>query len=79
MKVVALKIAAALSKRKVHIKITTIVSHHLLAGRTKRFQKRSGPNISVGPAYFHTNHLLTGLYKVETEISRRKDNGNIKQ
>jgi hypothetical protein len=30
-------------------------------------------------AYFHTNHLLTGLYKKETEILPRKDDGNIKE
>jgi hypothetical protein len=38
--------------------------NHLLAGRTKR----SGPNILVRRAYFHTNQLLTGLYIEETEI-----------
>jgi hypothetical protein len=30
-------------------------------------------------AYFHPNRLLTGLYKQETEILRRKDDGNIKK
>jgi hypothetical protein len=49
--------------------------NYLLAGRIKR----SGPNISVRRAYFHTNHLLTGLYIEETEIRLRKDDGNIKQ
>jgi hypothetical protein len=27
--------------------------------------------------YFHASHLLFGLYKQETEILRRKDDGNI--
>jgi len=27
--------------------------------------------------YFHANRLLFGLYKQETEILRRKDDGNI--
>ena len=53
-----------LVRYKVHIKITKIISHHLLAGRTKR----SGLNISVRLAYFHTSRLLTGLYIEETEI-----------
>jgi hypothetical protein len=30
-------------------------------------------------AYFHTNRLLTELYKQETEIRCRKDDGNIKK
>ncbi len=30
-------------------------------------------NSSVGLAYFHTNRLLTGLYKMETEIRWRKE------
>jgi hypothetical protein len=34
-------------------------------------------NSSVRLAYFHTNRLLFGLYKQETEILRRKDDGNI--
>jgi hypothetical protein len=29
--------------------------------------------------YFHANHLLFELYKQETEILRRKDDGNIKK
>jgi hypothetical protein len=29
--------------------------------------------------YFHDNPLLTGLYKQETEIRRRKDEGCIKK
>jgi hypothetical protein len=29
--------------------------------------------------YFHANRLLTELYKQETEISLRKDDGNIKK
>jgi hypothetical protein len=29
--------------------------------------------------YFHANRLLFGLYKQETEILRRKDDGNIKK
>ncbi len=37
------------------------------------------PNISVRLAYFHPNRLLTGLYKQETEILWRKDDGNIKK
>ncbi len=53
-----------LVRYKVRIKITKIVSHHLLGDKTKR----SGPNISVRRAYFHTNCLLTGLYIEETEI-----------
>jgi hypothetical protein len=36
-------------------------------------------NSSVRLAYFHTNRLLFGLYKHETEILRRKDEGNIKK
>ncbi len=36
-------------------------------------------NSSVHLAYFHTNRLLFGLYKQETEILRRKDDGNIKK
>jgi len=36
-------------------------------------------NSSVRLAYFHTNRLLFGLYKQETEILRRKDDGNIKK
>jgi hypothetical protein len=34
---------------------------------------------SVRLAYFHTNRLLFGLYKQETEILRTKDEGNIKK
>jgi hypothetical protein len=30
-------------------------------------------------AHFHANRLLTWLYKQETEILRRKDDGNIKK
>ncbi len=30
-------------------------------------------------AYFHTNHLLTGLYKTETEIRWKKDDIKIKK
>ncbi len=53
-----------LVRYKVCIKIKKIVSHHLLADRTKR----SGPNISVHHAYFHTNCQLTGHNIEETEI-----------
>ncbi len=35
-------------------------------------------NSSVRLAYFHTNRLLTGLYKTETEIRWRKDDNKIK-
>ncbi len=38
-----------------------------------------GPNISVRLTYFHSNRLLTGLYKQETEIRWRKDKGCIKK
>ncbi len=41
--------------------------------------KRGGPNLSVRLTYFQDNHLLTGLYKQETEILLRKDDGNIKK
>ncbi len=40
--------------------------------------KRGAPNSSVRLAYFHTNRLLIELYKQETEIRCRKDDGNIK-
>ncbi len=43
------------------------------------FKKRVGPNSSVRLAYFQANRLLTGLYKQETEILIRKDDGNIKK
>ncbi len=43
------------------------------------FKKLGGPNSSVRLAYFQANRLLTGLYKQETEILLRKDNGNIKK
>ncbi len=36
-------------------------------------------NSSVRLAYFHTNNLLTGLYKTETEICWRKYNNKIKK
>ncbi len=36
-------------------------------------------NSSVRLAYFHTNRLLTGLYKTETEIRGRKDDNKIKK
>jgi hypothetical protein len=41
-------------------------------------KKRGGPNSSERLAYFQANRLLTELYKQETEICRRKDNGHIK-
>ena len=34
-----------------------------------------GPNISVRLAYFHPNRLLIELYKQETEIRCKKDDG----
>ncbi len=45
-----------------------MVSHLLLADRTKEVKKRRGPNSSVRLTYFQANHLLTELYKQETEI-----------
>jgi hypothetical protein len=36
-------------------------------------------NSSVRLTYFHTNHILTGLYKTETEIRWRKDDNKIKK
>ncbi len=41
--------------------------------------KKGAPNSSVRLAYFHTNRLLIELYKQETEIRCRKDDGNIKK
>ena len=38
-----------------------------------------GPNISVRLAYFHPNRLLIELYKQETEIRCKKDDGPIKK
>jgi hypothetical protein len=38
-----------------------------------------GPNISVRLAYFHPNPLLIELYKQETEIRCKKDEGPIKK
>ncbi len=42
------------------------------------FQK-GAPNYSVRFAYFQTNRLLIQLYKQETEIHCRKDDGYIKK
>ena len=39
--------------------------------------QRGAPNSSVRIAYFHTNRLIIELYKQETEIRSRKDDGNI--
>ncbi len=36
-------------------------------------------NSSVHLTYFHTNRLLTGLYKMEIEICWRKDDNKIKK
>ncbi len=36
-------------------------------------------NSSVRLAFIHTNRLLTGLYKTETEIRLRKDDNKIKK
>jgi hypothetical protein len=38
-----------------------------------------GPNISVRLAYFHPNCLLIELYKQDTEIRCKKDDGPIKK
>jgi hypothetical protein len=54
-------------------------SLRLLADRTKKILKRGGPNISVRLACFQANRLLTELYKQETQILGRKDDGNIKK
>jgi hypothetical protein len=40
----------------------------IMRGHHRNFKKRSGPNISVRLTYFHSNRLLVGLYKQETEI-----------
>jgi hypothetical protein len=41
--------------------------------------KRGAPSSSLRLVYFHTNRLLIELYKQETEIRCRKDDGNIKK
>jgi hypothetical protein len=51
---------------------------HAHTTRVKKF-KKGAPNSSVRLAYFHTNCLLIELYKQETEIRCRKDDGNIKK
>jgi hypothetical protein len=47
-----------------------------IGGQNQKIFKKERTEIL---AYFHTNRLLTGLYKEETEIHWRKDDGNIKQ
>jgi len=61
-------------------KETTCTSTMLVVWRhiSCTFQ-RGAPNSSVRLAYFHTNRLLIELYKQETEIRCRKDDGNIKK
>ncbi len=51
----------------------------LRGDQRKKILKRGGPSISVRLTYFYSNRLLTGLYKQETEILWRKDDGNIKK
>jgi hypothetical protein len=50
-----------------------------IGGPNPKNLKRGAPNSSVRLAYFHTNRLLIELYKQETEIRCRKDDGNIKK
>jgi hypothetical protein len=61
-------------------KETTCMSTMLVVWRhvSCMFQ-RGAPNSLVRLAYFHTNRLLIELYKQETEIRCRKDDGNIKK
>ncbi len=53
--------------------------HCLLAERDIGAPIFTLANSLVRLAYFHTNRLLTGLYKTETEIRWRKDDNKIKK